>query len=161
MKLSLIVAMAENNCIGNKNQLPWRLSADLQYFKKLTTGKTIIMGRKTYESIGKPLPNRCNVILTRNAAYEAEDCTILPSLEVAMSMFVKAEEVFVIGGANIYEQAIDYCETMYITEVKAEVKGDAYFPKWNTSEWREVSREAHQADEKNQFDYDFVTYARV
>jgi len=160
MRVSLIAAMAENRVIGRDNQLPWRLSADLQHFKALTMGKPIIMGRKTYESIGQPLPGRTNIVITRDSAFQAEGCEVVHSIEQALAVARDCEEVMVIGGANLYRQMLDRADRLYLTLVRAEVEGDALFPEIG-QQWREVERESRRADDKNQFDYDFVTLERV
>lgn len=158
--ISCIVARARNGVIGSRNDLPWYLSADLRRFKELTTDATAVMGRKTYESIvtrlGHALPNRRNVVLTRQAVD-------FPDAEVIhdVSEIEKLGDVFVIGGAEVYRATIDRAERLYITEVYADIDGDAYFPVIDPTEWREVSRESHFHDEKNQYDYDFVVYERL
>lgn len=158
--ISCIVARANNGVIGSKNDLPWYLSADLRRFKELTTDTTVVMGRKTYESIvarlGHALPNRRNVVLTRQTVD-------FPDAEVIhdVSEIEKLGDVFVIGGAEVYRATIDSADRLYVTEVHADIDGDAYFPAIDSALWREVSREAHVSDEKNQFDYDFVVYERL
>ncbi|POY36069.1 dihydrofolate reductase [Solitalea longa] len=161
MTLSIIVAKAKNNVIGNNNTLIWHLPADLKYFKKLTTGNTIIMGRKTYDSIGKPLPNRRNIVISRNKDLKLEGCEVTDSLDAAISISESDNEVFIIGGAEIYKQAIDRSDTLYVTEVKSSFDGDAFFPEISNNEWTEVQREDHVADEKNKIDYSFVTYKKA
>ncbi|WP_020409336.1 dihydrofolate reductase [Hahella ganghwensis] len=158
-KLSLIVARARNGVIGVNNQLPWRLPNDLQYFKRITMGKPIVMGRKTYDSIGRPLPGRSNIVVTRNPDWREEGVIAVHSLQQALEKVGEAEEVMLIGGAELYRQGMEYASTVYLTEVKAEPEGDAYFPELS-SEWREVSRESHTADDKNQFDHDFIVFER-
>lgn len=158
--ISLIVARAENNVIGSENDLPWYLPADLKRFKELTTGHVVVMGRKTYESIvkrlGHALPNRRNIVLTR------QDVT-LPDAEVIhnVSDISRLDDVFVIGGAEVYKATIDMADRLYITEVHADITGDVYFPALDSAVWHEVSREPHEKDEKNQFDFDFVVYQRI
>jgi len=158
MNLSIIVAKATNNVIGNNNTLIWHLPSDLKYFKKLTTGNTIIMGRKTFDSIGKPLPNRRNVIITRNSNLKIEGCEVVNSLEEAIQLSSSDENVFIVGGADIYRQSMTMAQTLYVTEVHAEFNGDSYFPEIEPSKWIEIKREDHNADEKNSLDYSFVTY---
>lgn len=160
MNISLIVAMAKNRVIGVDNTLPWRLSADLQHFKATTLGKPIIMGRLTWESIGRPLPGRRNIVLSRSDIELPDDVECFSSLEAALESSSDAPEIMVMGGANIYQQSIALARRIYITEVDCVVDGDAFFPELDTSEWREVSREVHQADEKNEHDYCFVTLER-
>lgn len=172
MKTSLIVAMAENQTIGIDNSLPWHLPNDLQYFKKVTMAKPIIMGRKTYESIGRPLPGRTNIIITRQEGYSAEGIVVVNSLQQALdkaediSFVAGHEEVMIIGGAEIYQQALQQADRLYITHVHAEIKGDAFFPEVNWNDWQEFQREDHQADpvgeaQKNPYEYSFVVYDRI
>jgi dihydrofolate reductase len=159
--IALIAAMAENRVIGRDNRLPWRLSADLRRFKSLTMGKPVIMGRKTYESIGKPLPGRSNIVVTRDPDYRAPGCRVVHSLEQALEAAAAHDEVMVIGGAELYRQTLERAERMYLTLVKTEVDGDALFPDIQPQQWRELERASHRADEKNEYDYDFVTLERV
>lgn len=166
--LSLIVAMAENQVIGINNNLPWHLPNDLQYFKKVTMGKPIIMGRKTYESIGRPLPGRRNIIITRQtdytAAQEHESVDVVNSLADAVKLgediaLVNGhEEVFVIGGAEIYQQALPVADRLYITHVLANVEGDAYFPDVDWQQYTEISRDSFTAQGSNPYDYCFSLY---
>lgn len=166
--LSLIVAMAENNVIGVNNNLPWHLPNDLQYFKKVTMGKPVIMGRKTYESIGRPLPGRRNIIITRQADYGtldlAKNIDVVASLDEAIKlgedivMIDGHDEVFVLGGAEIYNQALAKVDRLYITHVFANVDGDAYFPKVDWSKYKEVTREEFMAEGKNPYNYCFSVY---
>ena len=160
-RIALIAAMAENRVIGRENRLPWRLSADLRRFKALTMGKPVIMGRKTYESIGKPLPGRSNIVVTRDRGYRAQGCRVVHSLEQALEAAAGHAEVMVIGGAELYRHSLERAERIYLTLVKAEVDGDALFPDIEPQQWRELERESHRADEKNEFDYDFITLQRV
>ncbi len=161
--VSLIVAMAHNRVIGSKNDLPWYLPADLKHFKELSTGHTVIMGRKTFDSImgrlGKPLPNRQNIVLTHKVV-PIEGAVVVGSFDEALAA-ATSEEVFVIGGAQVYNLALLRVARMYITEVDADISGDAVFPQYSADEWREISREAHLADDKNQFPYSFVVLERV
>lgn len=162
MTLSIIAALGRNRAIGYQNQLPWRLPADLQRFKQLTMGHHMLMGRKTFASIGRPLPGRTSIIITRQADYQAEGCLIAHSLEEAIAM-AKArgeQEVFVIGGADIYAQALSIADCMYLTWVEAEPEADAFFPIFDENEW-ETSEEARfVADEKHQYAMKFVTLKR-
>lgn len=160
MKLSIIVAMDRNRVIGKGDALPWHISEDLKHFKKITMGKPIIMGRKTHESIGRPLPGRENIILTRDTSYQAEGCTVLHSIEEIFEHCKDIEEVMITGGAEIYKLALDKVSRLYLTEVHTEVEGDTCFPEFERNEWSEVSREEHKADEKNEFDYSFVLLER-
>lgn len=161
--LSIIVAVSENGVIGKDNQLLWRLSADLKYFKNLTSKHAVIMGRKTYESIGKPLPNRTNIVISSNTSFKAEGIEIVNSLEKAIEKAQKLHpnnEIFIIGGGSIYKQALSIANKVYYTEVKTNIEGDTFFPKLDSEIWQEISRTSHQADEKNEFDYAFVIYQR-
>ena len=161
MIISLIAAMDKNRAIGIENRLPWHLPADLQHFKRVTMGKPVIMGRNTYESIGKPLPGRLNIVVTRDTAYQAPGCTLAHSFEDAIDKAGEQEEIMIMGGASFYEHTIDKADRLYLTFVDTEVQGDAFFPAWNDGEWQEVERESHQADEKNGFNYEFVTLQRT
>lgn len=159
-RFSVIAAMAQNRVIGIKNTLPWRLPADLAHFKSLTMGHHILMGRKTFESLGKPLPGRASIVITRDPDFLAPGCVVVHSLDAAMRACEGDEEAFFIGGADLYRQALAYVDRIYLTEVKSCAEGDAWFPEFNTDLWREASRESHLADEKNRFDYDFVVFER-
>lgn len=160
MKVSLIVAMADNNVIGVDNQLPWHLPADLKYFKAVTMGKPIIMGRKTYESIGRPLPGRQNIVITRNTEWSVDGVTVVQSTEDAVASVSGAEEVMVIGGAEIYRAMLPLVHKLYVTEVSLSVAGDAFFPEIEAVHWQETSRDAHAA-EADKPAYAFVTYERA
>jgi dihydrofolate reductase len=161
-RLSIIAAMAQNRVIGIDNKLPWRLPADLAYFKSLTVGHHMIMGRKTYQSLpgGKPLPGRVSVIVTRDPAFSAPGCVVVHSLSEAIAACVGDEEAFFIGGAEIYRQALTVADRIYLTEVRADVPGDARFPEFELSVWRETTRTECLADERNALAYDFVVYDR-
>lgn len=161
MKLSLIFAMDRNRLIGRGNQLPWHLPADLKHFKAVTMGKPIIMGRLTYESIGKPLPGRRNIVVSRDAGYSAPGCEVVTSPEAALQAVAHVDEAMVIGGANLYRQMLPHADRLYITFIDAEFEGDAWFPEWNADEWREVRRDAHRPDERNTVPYAFVVLERV
>jgi dihydrofolate reductase len=162
MKISIIAAIAENGAIGLNNKLIWRLSDDLKHFKQLTYGHFIIMGRKTYESIGKALPGRTNIILSRNQSFDAEDCIIFGSIEEALeySAGKNQEEVFVIGGAQIYKETIDMADKIYLTKVHANPKGDAFFPSLDFPNWQEVTRKEISKNEKNDFDFEIIELMR-
>ena len=160
MKLSIIVAMSKNQVIGNENDLPWRLSSDLQHFKKITMGKPIVMGRKTHESIGRPLPGRANIIITRNLYYEADGCDVVHSTEEVKKLCQQHDEIMIMGGAEIYRYFLPLADRLYITEVHAEVEGDTVFPEFDPDEWIEVNREDLKADDRNQYDYSFVVFDR-
>lgn len=172
MKCSLIVAMAKNQTIGINNTLPWHLPNDLKYFKQVTMSKPIIMGRKTYESIGRPLPGRTNIVITRQPDYQSDGIVVVNSLQQALDKaedisFVHGhEEVMVIGGAEIYQQALLKADRLYITHVHENIEGDAFFPELNWNDWQEFKRENHAADpegdnQKNPYDYSFVVYERL
>ncbi|MEQ8289584.1 MAG: type 3 dihydrofolate reductase [Gammaproteobacteria bacterium] len=160
MNLSIIVAMDRNRVIGRNEDLPWRLSADLQKFKKVTMGKPIVMGRKTHESIGRPLPGRENIILTRDPGYSSEGCTVITSIDAILDYCHDHEEIMITGGAEIYRMLMDRVHRIYLTEVHAEVEGDTYFPTINMDEWELVEREDYQADEKNEYDFSFLVLDR-
>lgn len=162
--ISIIVARAKNGVIGSQNDLPWYLPDDLKRFKELTTGHVVIMGRKTYESIlkrlGKPLPNRRNIVITRDAAFVADGAEIVHSLDEALEV-TGDQEVFIIGGAQIYELALPRIDRLYITEINAEIDGDVYFPTIVAEEWQEIARQPHPQDEKHSYAFDFVSYQRI
>lgn len=158
MKLSLIVAVAENGVIGHNNQLIWHLPNDLKQFKRLTTGHCIIMGRKTFESIGKPLPNRTSIIISRNSDFQVQGCITVDSLENAISeaQKIENEEAFVIGGAEIYRLALPIIDKIYLTEVHHAYEGDTFFPTIDKKIWHETHREDFETDEKHTVKYSFV-----
>ena len=160
MKLSCIWAMSENHVIGRDGDLPWRLSADLQRFKALTMGHHIIMGRKTWESIGRPLPGRTSVVLTRDAGYEAEGCLVVQSLQAALDAAAGDDEVFVVGGASIYALALPASSRLYVNLGGAEVEGDVSLPPDVLEGFRLTGEECHEPDEKNQYAYRFRSYER-
>ena len=166
MKTSLVVAVARNRVIGRDNDLPWRLPEDLKFFKRVTMGKPMIMGRRTYESIGKPLPGRTNIVVTRNPAYEAQGVVVTTSLKKAVELAEEVarregvEEATIIGGAEIFRESLGFADRIYLTEVHAEVEGDVLFPEYDRRHWRETFREDRKADEKHPFDYSFVTLER-
>jgi len=153
--------MSENNVIGVNNTLPWRQRNDLLNFKKLTTGNSIIMGRKTFDSLGKPLPNRRNIVVTRNIEFTFEGVEVAFSLDEAFGLVENEKNAFVIGGANIYKQSLEKVDVLYITYIHTDLEGDAFFPEIDMNIWKEVFSEKHLKDEKNQFDYSFVKYERV
>ncbi len=152
--------MAENRVIGVNNTLPWRLPADLKHFRQLTTGHAVIMGRRNYESIGKPLPNRTNIVVTQNPHYQAPGCIVVHSIDEALRRAANDPEIFIIGGAKIYEQTLDRANRLYLTLVHATVSGDTYFPEFNRAQWIEREKEWHEADEKNSYAYSFITFDR-
>lgn len=161
MTRSIIVARAENRVIGKDNQLIWHMPHDLKHFKETTSGHYVLMGRKSFESLGKPLPNRLNIIITRNKGYAAEGALVVHSLDDALQLAEeqKQQEVFILGGGEIYRQALDrqLVDKIYLTEIKDPFEGDTFFPELNKEEWKEISREEYQADHKNPHDYAFVT----
>lgn len=152
--------MSENRVIGINNKLPWHLPADLRHFRRLTTGHPVIMGRRNYESIGKPLPNRTNIVVTRNPDYRAAGCLVTHSLDDAMNSAGNDSEIFIIGGAEIYRQAFDRANRIYLTLIHARIEGDTYFPEFEGPPWREISRERHERDENNPYPFSFLTYER-
>ncbi|WXU00584.1 MAG: Dihydrofolate reductase type 3 [Catillopecten margaritatus gill symbiont] len=160
MRLSIIVAMDDNQLIGKNNALPWHLPADLAYFKKTTTGKTVLMGRKTHESIGFPLPNRRNVIVSRNPNFQAKGCEVVPSIDDALALAKDDDEVMIMGGASFYEQMLPTIDRLYITQIEGTFEGDAHFPKFNRDDFIEVFRESHTPDEKNKHAYHFTILDR-
>jgi dihydrofolate reductase len=161
--ISIITAMDKNGLIGRGSTLPWHLPNDLLYFKRLTEGKIVIMGKTTYESIGKPLPNRINIILSRDTSYRADGCYVYNSLESILYEYQnfsdKSEEVFIIGGSEVYRQFLPYTDKLYITEIDHEFEGDKYFPEINWDEWRIVQSEQIK-DEQNPYNYYFNVYIR-
>ena len=161
MKISVIVAMADNGVIGNQNRLPWHLPADLKHFKATTMGKPIIMGRKTWESIGRPLPGRTNIVVTRDPDYVADGCVVVHGIDAALAAAADADEVMVIGGAEFYRQVLPRASTLYLTLVHDSFEGDAFFPELDGREWRELTREDFEPDADNPHAYSFVELERV
>lgn len=160
MRLSIIVAMDNKQLIGGNNALPWHLPADLAYFKKTTMGKTVLMGRKTYDSIGKPLPGRDNVIVSTDADFKAQGCAVMPNIQRALQHLKDEKEVMVMGGASLYRQMLPMIDRFYITQIEGEFAGDAYFPEFDRNAFKEVFSESHQPDEKNQHPYRFTILDR-
>ena len=162
MLISIIVAVSENGVIGKDNQLIWRLPDDLKRFKKLTTGHPIIMGRKTFDSIGKPLPGRTSIVITRNQDFFMDGIIAVHSLEKALEEAKKldTDEVFVIGGGEIYKQALSVADRLYITEVNTVIEGDTFFKITDPEQWTESERTAHEADDHHQYAFNFVDYIR-
>jgi len=159
---TIVVAMGEKNEIGFENQLLWHLPKDLKHFKDLTSGHPIIMGRKTYESIGKPLPNRTNIVVSRQKDWFEEGILIVGSIKEAVKFAKKIDdEVFIIGGGNIYEQTVDVTDRLEVTLVKADLQADTYFPKIDPKIWKKVDEVCHEKDEKNQYDFCFQTYEKI
>lgn len=161
MLISLIAAMDRNRLIGTENRLPWHLPADLQHFKAMTMGKPIIMGRRTFESLGRPLPGRQNIVVTRDSAFLAEGCTVVHSVEQALAAASRHPEAMVIGGAALYGQLMARAQRIYLTLVDGEFEGDVFFPAFAAGEWREVEREGRKPDERNAYAYSFVVLERV
>lgn len=160
-RVSLIFAADESNLIGANNRLPWHLPADLKQFKQLTMGKPMVMGRKTLESIGRPLPGRRSIVLTKQAGFTVPGCEVASSLEQALLMADSAEEIMVIGGAEIFQQALPLASRIYMTRVHSRFEGDTYFPELEPGAWREVGNETHAADDRNLWSYSFVLLERV
>ena len=156
MKISLIVAMASTRAIGLNNQIPWHLSADLKKFKKITLGAPILMGRKTYESIGRPLPGRSNIIISRNPEYRQAGCLVFNDIEQALESCRDHAEVFVIGGSDFYRSMLAVADTLYLTQIHREFPGDTFFPELDASQWIEVEREDIQDDPDVAFSYSFL-----
>lgn len=166
MRLALVWAMARNRVIGRNNALPWYLPEDLKYFKQVTMGKPIIMGRKTWESIGRPLPGRTNIVISRDPGFSAEGVKVVDSLEAAIALAEHVtvidggEEAVVMGGAQIYEMALPMADRLYMTQVHADVEGDVYFPAFELAAWHEMAREDFSASGANPYDYSFVVLER-
>ena len=165
--LSMIVATADNNIIGKDNDMPWHLPADLAHFKKVTLGKPVIMGRKTYESIGRPLPGRRNIVISRDETYQAQGIDTVTSVENALALVdgstgnEAAVEIMVIGGGAIYQHCLPKADRLYITHIKATIDGDTQFPNYDDESWQQISSEIRESDEKNAYDLDFCIYQRV
>ena len=159
-RVSVIAALAKNRVIGIENRLPWRLPEDLAHFKALTLNHPILMGRKTFESLGRPLPGRANIVITRNAAYQPEGCLVAASIPAAIALCQDADELFFIGGAELYAQAIPLADRLYLTEVDIEAQGDAWFPDYDRSAFREISRESRTGEKGDALHFDFVVYER-
>lgn len=161
MKISLIVAMASNRVIGINGQMPWHLSADLKKFRQITTGHPILMGRKTYESIGRALPGRRNIIISRNPDYKIDGCEVFSDIKVAIASCNDREEVFVIGGAAFYESMLPKADFLYLTEIHQAFDGDTYFPEINPQEWQEIERLDIDDDASVNFSYSFLKLQRI
>ncbi len=158
MIISMIAAMANNRIIGDGNQMPWHLPADLQHFKRVTMDKPVVMGRKTFESIGRPLPGRRNIVISRNTTYKADGIEVVSSPEAALALLEGTEEVMVIGGGNIYSQFLPQAERLYLTFIDFTVSGDTQFPDYTKNYiWVEIESEVHHPDEVNKYGYTFVT----
>ncbi|CAJ1895700.1 MULTISPECIES: type 3 dihydrofolate reductase [Aeromonas] len=162
MKISMIAAMAHDRVIGKDNQMPWHMPADLAHFKRVTLGKPVLMGRKTFESIGRPLPGRRNLVISRNPDYQADGIEVVGSVEAALALLADNEvaEVMVIGGGHLYAELLPKADCLYLTRIELEVEGDTRFPAFADEQWQCVEREVHQADEKNPHPYRFETWLR-
>lgn len=163
MRLSLIAAIDEGHLIGAEGGLPWHLPADMKHFREITMGKPVIMGRTTWESLGKPLEGRTNIVVTRNRGYQAEGCIVVHSVDEAIEAARQtgADEAFVIGGGQLYEQTIEQADRLYLTLIRAHLVGDVHFPDYTQYEWQEVSNTLVHADEKNAFDMNFIVLDRM
>ena len=161
MILTIIVAMARNRVIGCNNALPWRLPADLQHFRRITLSKPVVMGRKTYESIGRPLPGRENIVVTTDRDYHATGCRVTHSIKDTLASLQETPEVMVIGGASLYRETLACARRIYLTLVHADITGDTWFPELDTCQWHQISREDFPADERNNYAYSFIHLERV
>jgi dihydrofolate reductase len=159
-RIALVAAMGQDRVIGVGNRLPWRLPADMKHFRTLTVGKTVLMGRKTFESIGKPLAGRANVVVTQDRLFHAEGVRVAHSIDEALALAADETEVMVIGGASFYAQLLPRAERLYLTEIHQRFAGDAFFPAWDPAAWRETAREDHGPDHANPYAYSFVTLER-
>ncbi len=160
MKISLIVAMASNRVIGTDNKMAWHLSADLKRFKKITMGSPIMMGRKTHESIGKALPGRINIVISRNSNYQAEGCQVYPDIPSALESFSKCQEIFVIGGSSLYETMLPEADSIYLTQIHQPFSGDTYFPEVDANHWVEVEHQRIDKDPDVAFAYSYIKLKR-
>lgn len=160
MTVSLVVAAAKNNVIGRDGELPWHLPDDLRHFKRLTTGKPVIMGRRTWESIGRPLPDRHNIVMTRDPEYTATDCDVATSVSDALKLAGDDREVMVIGGGQVYRDFLPRADRIYLTRVQADVEGDTYFFDIDRTRWRLVSSEHHDADDKHAYAFEMMVFER-
>ncbi|MFM5205518.1 type 3 dihydrofolate reductase [Aeromonas veronii] len=162
MKISMIAAMAHDRVIGKDNQMPWHMPADLAHFKRVTLGKPVLMGRKTFESIGRPLPGRRNLVISRNPDYQAEGIEVVGSVEAALALLAgsSVEELMVIGGGHLYAEMLPSADCLYLTRIDLAVEGDTRFPAFDDGQWQRVDCESHPADEKNPHPYSFETWQR-
>ncbi|MCS0540866.1 type 3 dihydrofolate reductase [Aeromonas veronii] len=162
MKISMIAAMAHDRVIGKDNQMPWHMPADLAHFKRVTLGKPVLMGRKTFESIGRPLPGRRNLVISRNPDYQAEGIEVVGSVEAALALLAgsSVEELMVIGGGLLYAEMLPSADFLYLTRIDLAVEGDTRFPAFDDGQWQRVDCESHPADEKNPHPYSFETWQR-
>lgn len=161
MKISLIVAMASNRAIGLNNEMPWHLSADLKKFKKITMGSPILMGRKTFESIGRPLPGRQNIIISRNKDYQQPGCLVFKSIEEAIASCQQQDEIFIIGGATFYQAALPLADKLYLTEINKSFTADTFFPVIDRNDWKELTREDISDDPTVDFSYSFISLEKL
>lgn len=161
MSVTIIVAAAQNDVIGSHNQLPWRLPDDLKRFKALSIGKPVVMGRKTYDSIGKPLPGRTNIVVSRQPGLHIDGCIVVPTLDAAIAASQSTQEIVIIGGAEIFRQALPYTTTIHLTRVHASVAGDVHFPPLDPAQWREIAMEHHPADARHAYAFSFIDLERV
>ena len=167
MKIAIVVAMSTNRVIGRDNKLPWHIPGDLKFFKRTTMGKPVVMGRKTFESIGKPLPGRDNIVITRQRDWRAEGVRVVHDIQDALKLArdlaetAGADEVAIIGGAEIYREILEQVDRLYVTQVQAWIEGDAIFPEVDWEEWQETSREDFDAEDPNPFDYSIIVYDRL
>jgi dihydrofolate reductase len=160
MKISLIVGMASNRVIGAENKMPWHLSADLKRFKKITMGSPILMGRKTHESIGKALPGRTNIVISRNSHYRAQGCQVYSDITSALDSFPECQEIFIIGGASLYETMLPEADSIYLTQIHQSFSGDTYFPEIDSNDWVEIEHERIDNDPDVTFSYSFIKLER-
>jgi dihydrofolate reductase len=161
-KLSIAVAVGENFAIGKNNQLLWHMPADLKFFKQTTSGHTVVMGRKTFDSVGRPLPNRRNIVITRDTELKIEGVEVVNSLDEALAITrMEDKPVFIVGGAEIYKQALPKTQTLYLTTIHHHFDADTFFPEIDRGEWKVISSEVHKADEKNKYDYTFEVLERI
>lgn len=162
MKISMIAAMAKNRAIGLEGDMPWHLPDDLKFFKAKTTGKPVVMGRKTFESIGsKPLPNRPNIVISRNTDLVIPGVQVYHSIEAALQALQLEEEVVIIGGGQLYQEMLSQADRLYITLIDAHIEGDTFFPDWTTMVWNEIERIAHVKDDRHAYEFEFVTLQRA
>ena len=160
MKISLIVAMSRNRVIGKNKKMPWHLPAELRYFKQVTMGKPIVMGRKTFEAIGRVLPGRQNIVITRDPDFSFEGVEVVRSLDEAINVAGHAEEIMIIGGAHLYQQVMDRADRLYLTLIEADIEGDTFFPEYDKNEWQEVKSDYRKADDKNPYLMRFLVLDR-
>jgi dihydrofolate reductase len=161
MILSLIAAVSENNVLGKDNALLWNMPADLKFFKDTTINHSIIMGRKTFDSIGRALPKRRNIVVTRSVGFQAEGCEVTGSIKEAIDLCKGEEEVFIVGGGEIYKHSMHLADRIYLTRIQQVFDGDAYFPEFSMYDWKLVNHQRFKADEKNQYDYSFSVYDKI